>query len=749
MHSTPPTNHSRDAGDGLLARAVRRAAGRAARYPKAMIGLWLVLVVGLSVAGGMAGTRYIRDSDSGTGQSARADRRIAAAGLEDPAAERILLRSGDRAATAAAAADLERRLERVPVAREITGPRDTPALSTAGGRTVLVQVSLRGDPDDAKDHVAPIVRAVAAVERAHPGVTAHEAGNGTIEKAFDDVVSEDLSRAEMISLPITLAILLLAFGAVVAASVPLLLGLTSVAAAMGALGLVSQLVPSDESAGSLVVLFGLAVGVDYSLFYIRREREERRAGKGPRAALDATAATVGRAVVVSGVTVIVALAGLLFTGLAVFTAMAIATIVVVAIAVVGSVTVLPAVLALLGDRIDKGRIPLLGRRRSRAAEHGAWGALARGVTRRPAAALIAAVCVLGALALPAIDMHPASSGTAALPADTPVRVAERALDRAFPGAPSDAELVVTGRGLDGDVAQERLGVLGERAMAVTGGRGSTDVATARDGRTAVVSIPMPDRGVDAAGRTVTELRDRMPGAAARVAPGARVLVTGEAAASADFSNRLRTATPLVIAFVLGLTLVLLFAAFRSLALSAAVVALNLVSVGATYGILVTVFQRDWAEGMLNFTSTGTVSDWVPLFAFVILLGLSMDYTILVLERIREARRDGHPAREAAALGVGATGGTVTSAAVVMVAVFSIFATMSFVDSKQLGVCLAAAVLLDATIVRGIALPAVVALLGDRRWQVAARPETTGGWDDEQAGPATRQRTVAPASGHVS
>jgi uncharacterized membrane protein YdfJ with MMPL/SSD domain len=734
----------KNGGDGVLARAVRRIARGSARRPKSMIALWLLMVVGLSVAGGMAGTRYIESSDSGTGQSARADKRVDAAGLRDPASEQVLLRSADRAKTAAAAADLEARLERVGVVRHVTGPRDTPALSTAGGRTVLVSVTMRGDPDDAKDHVGPIEAAVAAVERAHPGVRADEAGTGTIDRAFDDVVEKDLHHAELVSLPVTLLILVLAFGAVAAASVPLLLGLTSVAAAMGALGLVSQVVPSDPSAGSMVVLFGLAVGVDYSLFYIRREREERRAGKGPRAALDATAATVGRAVVVSGITVMVALAGLLFTGLAVFTAMALATIVVVAIAVVGSVTVLPAVLAVLGDRIDKGRVPLIGGRRVRAG-HGAWGALARVVTRHPLAALVTAVCVLGTLAVPAIQMHPADSGIDSLPVTNSVRVAERAIDRSFPGAPSDAQVVVTGRGLDGTGAKERLHTLGERAMKVTGGRGAVGVEVARDGRTAVVSVPMPDRGVAAARRTVDDLRAAMPAAAERVAPGARALVTGDAAGSADFSNRLRTATPLVIAFVLGLTMLLLFAAFRSLWLAASVVALNLVSVGATYGILVAVFQHDWAESLLDFTSTGTVSDWVPLFAFVILLGLSMDYTILVLERIREARRDGHSAREAAALGVGATAGAVTSAAIVMVAVFGIFATMTFLDSKELGVCLSVAVLLDATIVRGIALPAVVALLGDRRWRVSPRPAARRDWEDGRAGAAV---VPAPAGGHA-
>ena len=736
------------AADGLVARAVRRTARGSARFPKSMIALWLVMVIGLSVAGGMAGTRYIKDSDTGTGQSARADRLVAAAGLDDPATERILVRSRDRATTAAAAVDLEARLERVAAVRDVTGPREAPALSTAGGRTVLVQATLRGDPDTAKDRVGPVVAAVAAVRQAYPAVETHQAGTATIAKAFDDAVANDLHRAEIISLPITLVILVLAFGAVVAASVPLLLGLTSVTAAMGALGLVSHIVPSDQSAASLVVLFGLAVGVDYSLFYIRREREERRAGAGPRAALDATAATVGRAVVVSGVTVMVALAGLLFTGLAVFTAMAIATIVVVAIAVVGSVTVLPAVLAVLGDRIDRGRLRIVGRRRS-ASGSGAWAALARVVARHPAPALIAAVCVLGALALPAIHLHPANSGTNALPVNTGVRVAERALDRAFPGAPSDARVVVAGRDLDSPAARQPLRALGERAMAVTGGRGSIEVTTARDGHTAVVSVPMPDRGIDAAKRTVGRLRAEMPDAAARIAPGTTALVSGDAAGSADFSNRLRTATPVVIAFVLGLTLVLLFAAFRSLWLAAAVVALNLVSVGATYGILAAVFQRHWAEGLLSFTSTGTVSDWVPLFAFVILVGLSMDYTILVLERIREVRREGRPAREAAAVGVGATGGAVTSAAVVMVAVFAIFATMSFLDMKQLGFCLAAAVLLDATIVRGVALPAAVALLGDRRWRVAPRPGAARRWDDERTGGPVAAGTAAPARGHAN
>ena len=692
---------------------MRRIATAAARRPRTTIALWLVFVAACLFAGSLTGVKTLTGSETGTGESARADARVDAAGLRTPAGESILVRSGDPASTAAATAALVTRLDAL---REVRAVNDPP-LTTAGGRTALVQVTLRGDPDDAKEHVAPIEAAVAGVGRAHAGVTLQQAGGGTIEKAFDEVLEQDLRRAELISLPITLVILLVAFGAVVAACVPLLLGLTSVAAAMGAFGVISQFAPDGGTGGALVVLIGLAVGVDYSLFYIRREREERRAGKGPHAALDATTATVGRAIVVSGVIVMVALAGLLFTGLAVFTSMALATIVVVLIAVIGSLTVLPATLALLGDRIDKGRIPFLGRRRAPRA--GVWARLAQTVTRRPVVSLVTAVCLLGTLAIPALELKPASNFESALPADLPAIAAQRAIERAFPGAPNDAELVVTGRGLDD--TQAELRALGERARAVTGGRGAIDVDVARDGRTAVVSVPMPERGIEAAEDTVAALRERVTPTAAQVAPGAEAMLTGEAAGSADFTQRLATATPVVIGIVLGLAFLLLVAAFRSPALAAAVIGLNLLSVGAAYGVLAAVFQHGWAEGLLGFTSTGTVADWLPLFAFVILFGLSMDYTILVLERVREELRAGRSARDAAAAAVAATAGTVTSAAIVMVAVFAIFATMQFADNKQLGVGLSVAILLDATIVRGVALPAAVALIGDRRpraWRAA-------------------------------
>ncbi|NLT06563.1 MAG: MMPL family transporter, partial [Solirubrobacterales bacterium] len=643
-----------------------------------------------------------------------------------------LVRSPDPAATAAATAALERRARAIATVAAVRGPADAPELSRAGGRSALVQVTLRGDPDDAGEHVAPLTDAVAAVAAAHPDARLHQTGVGTFDEAIGEVVEDDLRKAELISLPIALVILFLAFGALVAAAVPVFLGLTSVIAAFGGLGLISQVAPVDEATTSLVVLLGLAVGVDYSLFYVRREREERRAGRGERAALDATAATVGRAVVVSGLTVMVALSGLLITGMPVFTSMALGTMLVVAIAVVGSLTALPATLALLGDRIDRGRLPFMGRGRKRgglgdrAGSHagaavpgqaarvagGAWGRLARATTRRPAVWLTIAACLLGSLAVSALALDTSESGIG-LHEDERVMVDLRAVERAFPGTPAGADLVVTGARLDGPGTAARLRALGERGRAATGGSGPVDVELSRDGRTARVAVPLPETDPASEERLVQRLRADVAPTAAAVAPGAAALVTGNAASAVDFSDRLTDSTPLVIAFVLVLALVLMLASFRSLPLAAAVMGLNLLSVGAAYGVLVAVFQHDWAEGLLGFTSNGTVAAWVPLNAFVILFGLSMDYTILVLERMREARAAGRSPRAAAAESVGATASTITSAAVVMVAIFMTFAVLPLAEMKMIGLTLAAGVLIDATLVRGIALPATVALLGER------------------------------------
>jgi len=706
-----PSSLPPGASTGALSRGVRRAAGVAARRPKTIIVLWLLLVVGCVYAGGAAGTKTLSDTETGAGQSRTADERIEAAGLRDPAVESVLIRSEDAQTSAKAAADLVRHLKAGDDVSSVQGPADAPELSTNGGRIVLVQARLRGDPDDAGDVAKGVAATVRATSAKHAAADFQQAGDGSFESTIDDVVSDDLQRAEMISLPITLLVLVIAFGALVAACVPLVLGITAVTAAMGALGVVSQIAPSTDTTASVVVLIGLAVGVDYSLFYIRREREERRAGRGPDAALDAAAASVGRAILISGLTVMIALGGLLLSGNGVFISIGLATMLVVAIAVLGSLTVLPAMLALLGDRIDKGRLPRFLRRRPRPAGSGFWGGLARVVTRRPVAALVVSVSILAALAVPALQLKTGDAGLESLPADIPVVQAEKAIQHAFPGAPSSAGLVVTGKDL-GD-QRDALKALGQRGAKAVGGSGAVHVEVSRDGSTAVVDVPMPSQDRDADRHAVDTLRDEV----APTAPGGHALVTGDAAQSADFSDQMKTATPIVIAFVMALAFALLLWAFRSPKLAATVIGLNLLSVGAAFGLMAAVFQHEWAEGLLGFESSGTIVSWLPLFSFVVLFGLSMDYTVLVLERIQESRRAGRSPAAAAAEGIGATAGTVTSAAVVMVAIFAVFATLRLLDMKQMGFGLAAAVLLDVTLVRGVALPAAIALLGDRGWRV--------------------------------
>lgn len=623
----------------------------------------------------------------------------------------------------------------------VYGPDQVPELATDGGRIALVQVTLDGEADQAAQLVEPVLDEIAAVEESHPAVTTHVVGPGSIDKAVEKIVTEDLRKAELISLPITLCILLLAFGAFVAASVPLFLGITSVLGAIGGMGLISRIEPMDESAISLVILMGLAVGVDYSLFYIRREREERRAGRGPEAALHATATTVGRAIVISGLTVVIALCGLLLTGLGFFISMGAATMLVVALAVVGSLTALPAILSLLGERVDRGRLPGMRRimqrraRRRLAAERagepfGVWDRLARAVTRRPKSALVIALCLLGTIAIPALEMRTGNPGSGSLPEDTPIIVAERAINAAFPGAPASLELVVAGERLDRPAADAGLRRLGERARGITGAAAPAEIEVAADGRTALVRVPMAG-GSDADKRIIKRLRAEVTPDIAGLVPGAeRAFVGGGAADGLDFKDRLSAALPMIIGVVLGLALILMVASFRSLSLALAVIALNLLSVSAAYGVLTLIFQHAWAEGLLGFTSFGAVVDWVPIFVFVILFALSMDYTVLVLERMQEARRNGLGPREAARQGVSRTAGAVTSAAVVMVAIFMIFPTLPLIEMKMLGLTLAIGVLLDATVVRGLALPATVALLGRHGLKAqAARPSVARPIDD--------------------
>ncbi len=558
---------------------------------------------------------------------------------------------------------------------------------------------------------------VAAVASAHPELRLDEVGDASLDKALNARIGEDFQKAERTSLPMTLIILVVAFGALMAAGVPLLLAITGVMATLGLVGPLSQLSPVDDAIDQVILLIGLAVGVDYAMFYLRRVREERAAGRGKDAAIEAAAATSGRAVLISGCTVMLAMGGMYLAGDASFTSFATGTIAVVAVAVLGSLTVLPAVLAVLGDRVETGRVPFLGRLRRRTAGAGAWARLLDAVLRRPLLAVALSGGVLVALAVPVLGMHTTTPGIESLPRDV---AAIRAYDRmqaAFPSESQPVGVVLAARDVTAPPVRAAVAQLERRALARPAlFHGPVTVDVSPDRSVMVVDVPAAGDGSDAASnRALDAMRGEIVPATVGSLPGVAAYVDGQAAQTHDFNDVMQSHIGIVLAFVLAAAFLLLLVTFRSLVVAIKAVALNLLSVGAAYGVLVLVFQHGWGAGLLGMRATGAVAAWLPLFLFVVLFGLSMDYHVFILTRIREAYDGGMSTSEAVAHGIKSTAGVVTSAAVVMVGVFSVFATLSLPDLKQMGVGLAAAILIDATLVRGVLLPATMALLGERNW----------------------------------
>ena len=707
--------------------AAERLAHWSIRHRWTALLLWLLLVVAAVVGGGLAGTRTLTDGEVGAGESGRADRVLEQAGYPADLTERVLIQAppgrslGAREARTVVA-ELRARLSGLPEVGRVGS-----LVRAQDGRSAMLPVVLdvdgrTGTPaeDLGAERVPAVEAATATVARAHPGLTVAQVGEASLDRSIGDVVSHDFQRAETLSLPITLGILLLTFGALFAAGVPLLLALSAVAAAIGLAGLVSHLLPVSDTLSSVILLIGMAVGVDYSLFYVRRTREERARGVGRREAIDIAAATSGRAVVVSGLAVVAAMAGLLLSGNVVFSSMAVGTMLVVAVAVLGSLTVLPAVLSLLGDKVDRPRIPFLHRLN----RHGAgrfWPAVMRVVLAKPLVSLLVAGTAMLALAAPALGLRLGESGADSLPRSIPQVRTYDAMTAAFP-ATGFAHTVVI-HSTDGtrlDRPAVRAGVATLVGGAERTGR-FADLSGARadfapDGRTAQVDLAMVgDYNTDRSKRSLAVLRDDLVPALRADLPDTDVAVTGDAAGSVDFTATLRSHLPLVFGFVLAVTFVVLVLAFRSVVVAGTAVVLNLLSVGAAYGLLVLVFQHGVGAGLLGVQQSGFIVDWLPLFLFVILFGLSMDYHVFVVSRVREAHALGAPTRAAVARGVTASAGVVTSAAAVMVGVFSIFGTLSLLEFKQLGVGLAAAVLIDATVVRAVLLPSAMVLLGRRNW----------------------------------
>ncbi len=680
---------------------------------------WLVFVVVAMALGSISGQRQMTQDQYATGDSARAIQILDKAGLETPAQELVLVTGAAPAtspATRAAVNDLVDRLRRTEAVTGVIDPYRQRLIS-ADGRSALVQVSMTGDPMTAADRVQPILNVVAAARSAHPNVTIDEFGDGSANKWFNETIGQDFRRAEWTAVPLALGILLVAFGAFLAAILPVGLALTSFLAANGILALVSHRLALDSSASSVMLLVGLAVGVDYCMFYLRREREERVQGRDPETALRIAAATSGRSVLVSGLTVVAAMSGMFLSGMLIFEGFAVAAILVVLVAVLGSVTVLPALLSLLGDRIEFGRVPGLARMRRPSGDSRVWGAIFDRVLRRPKLSVLVAVAFLLTLATPLLGIHTEQLGLdKLLPADASIMQSYHRITAAFPGGPNPARVVVKAPDVGSPAMKSAMASFHTRALATGLMHDPIVVAPHPNAGLLVVDVPLAGNGSDATSvRALTVLRqDVVPATFGRV-PGSETHVGGQLAFSEDFNAKLQHSVLPVIGFVMVLAFLLMLVAFRSVTIAAVSVVLNLLSMSAAFGVMVAVFQHGWGANLVGGGDVGAIESWIPLFAFVILFGLSMDYHVFVVSRIREAHERGLPTREAVAHGVTISAGVVTSAAVIMVAVFAVFATLSMTTFKQLGVGLAVAILLDATVVRAILLPSVLAVLGDRTW----------------------------------
>ncbi|MFJ1787189.1 MMPL family transporter [Streptomyces anulatus] len=762
-----------------------RMARWSARHAGRAIAGWFAFVVLCLVAGIALGTNEATTKDFWVGEAGRAEATATEGGLERSPTERIMIRarSGelDMAAAGAAAQDVAERMRDLPEVESVAAP-----VRSKDGEVLLVSVVLNGPELKGKRNVVPLLEQTAAVGADHPDLVVEETGSPAISKGVNDQRDEDLALSERISLPVTVITLLIVFGSVIMAGVPLLLALSSIAAAIGLSMVASHVMPDAGVGTNLILLIGLAVGVDYTLFYLKREREERaRAGGrlGPEALVELAAATAGRAIVISGLAVIVSTATLYLATDVIFSSLATGTILVVAVAVASSLTVLPALLVVIGRRAGR----LAPRRAARRARRGKpapgkpetgrmFGALLRPARTRPALTLCLSVLVMLGLTVPALGLKLIDPGKDTFSRDIPaMRVYDR-LTESFPELFVTHEVVTRSTPEQAAQVKRALEDLGRRAQAdhlfarapkeaestqdaqdaedAKGSENHTNpkgpqspanprtpalsgptVRTSADGRISVlellVSHPAPSAE---AIESLTRLRqDHIPATVGRLS-GVETAVSGDVARGRDYVSHESDKLPLVLGFLLLMTFLMTVWAFRSVVLGAIGVALNLLSAGASLGLLVLVFQGTWAEGLLAFDSLGAIASRVPLFLAVILFGLSMDYQVFVVSRIQEARQNGRSAREAVLEGINRSAKVVTSAAIVMVTVFGAFVALHLTEMKQMGFCLAVAVLLDAVVIRLMVLPSVLLLLGERAWWPARRPGRTVRAQEPAAGP---------------
>jgi uncharacterized membrane protein YdfJ with MMPL/SSD domain len=626
---------------------------------------------------------------------------------------------------------------------QLVNPFEAPpqaGLISPDGTTVRIAARVPGDSARVITLLEPVRPIIDAARTANPDLRMHAVSFTFINDDITELISSDLDESLRLTIPLTFIILLFAFGAIVASVVPLVLAMTSLVAAFGILGIYSQITgPVSANATQLIVLIGLAVAVDYSLFMITRFRVERRAGRTRAKAIEVSSSTAGRAVFFSGLAVMISLAGLITLGVSLFTSMAVGTISVVLVSVVGSLTFLPATLAILGDRVNMGRpaawlpriaaaLPLgplsrwgrsaiawLDHRAAKQEGSGFWGRLVTWVMARPVPMTILSAGFLLILALPVLQLRTGTTDITAFPDSIDGVAGIKMLNEKWPrGTELQLQIVVTHADrADTKAAIETLKVEG---LKLEGLSEPVTVTESRDGKAAMVAFIMAGSLNDEVNRNlVRHARSDLNPAVFAGLPDVRTYVTGDAAFSVDINRLYSNGTPTIFAFVLSLSFLLMLVAFHSIVIPIKAILLNLLSTAAAYGVLVLVFQDGWFAGPLGITPSGVIESWVPLFIFTILFGLSMDYHLFILTRIKEARDRGLESRAAVAKGISVTAGTITSAASIMIVVFGVFVTLKFTFIQQLGLGLAVAVFIDATVIRCVLLPASMTLLGDWNW----------------------------------
>jgi RND superfamily putative drug exporter len=736
-----------------------------ARHRWLVFVLWFAMTIGtlgLSFAAGGIRTIDVDEDPNGPRLESEVAYDVLGAGEPVAPAERlvVVISSGAGAALDSTfQADVHRLVAELTAARatvdgaeqptfdSVIDPFVVPVESAAGvispdGSTVQVVGNVPGERPVVEQKLLPVPSIVEAARARMPAAQLHVISSTFINRDINDLITSDLDGSLRFTVPITFLILLLAFGAIVASLIPLVLALTSLAAGYGLLSLYSQAVgPVSANASQLIVLMGLAVAVDYSLFMVTRFRTERRSGATVLDAIETSSTTAGRAVFFSGIAVVISLGGLLTLGISLFTSMAVGTMGVVLVSVIGSLTFLPATLAIVGDRVNLGRpvtwlpraarrapvralrrrgqaaLEALERRASRPPGSGFWARLVNAVMARPVLLTVVSAAFLLALASPALRLRTGTTEITGLPSTIDGIAGIKLVNEKFPlGQNLRLDVVVT-QPARADV-RAAIDVFKTRALAIPGLSGPPFERVSQDGNAKLLSFTMTGGRNDEANRSIVrevrdELRPEVFGGL--TGGGVEVYVAGQAARTMDIVGIYTGATPRILAFVLGLSFLLMLVAFRSIVIPIKAILLNLLSTAAAFGVLVLVFREGWFADQLGIVPGGVIESWVPIFIFTILFGLSMDYHLFILTRIKEARDRGLGSRAAVARGISVTSGTITSAASIMVVVFAVFVTFKFVFIQQLGLGLAVAVFIDATLIRSVLLPATMTLLGDWNW----------------------------------